>query len=91
MCAEYFDADVLKAEYEGSPPHVRGIPKEVRKVDNIDGITPACAGNTSPKKTRANANGDHPRMCGEYRLGLCHIDPQGGSPPHVRGILVVSR
>ena len=50
-----------------------------------EGITPACAGKSSPSCCFQRQTGDHPRMCGEKRP----VDGQSGlglgSPPHVRG------
>ena len=49
----------------GSPPRVRGT----AQVDSLtwfeEGITPACAGNRSHRKTRIDLKKDHPRVCGE--------------------------
>ena len=52
---------------------------------NTAGITPACAGKSSPLIFITLVNWDHPRVCGEKHnienLGGAEI----GSPPRVRG------
>ena len=50
----------------GSPPHARGIPRQLFIAVCIPGITPACAGNTRPYQQYASVHRDHPRMRGEY-------------------------
>ncbi len=53
-------------------------------------ITPACAGNTRERGRLSCPDRDHPRMCGEYAVNLASQAHKLGSPPHVRGILVLS-
>ena len=49
------------------------------------GITPAHAGKRQEKTGCWDANGDHPRTCGE-KMRLNHsITAAWGSPPHMRG------
>ena len=52
-------------------------------------ITPACAGKTKEVKQKVTYEKDHPRVCGEN--SQCHrLHTQGrGSPPRVRGKLMV--
>ena len=49
------------------------------------GITPACAGKSTPPQSDPAAGWDHPRMCGE-KLEAAQLNVgRQGSPPHVRG------
>ena len=49
------------------------------------GITPAHAGNTSFFPELDLDDWDHPRTCGEHRHCVQALDPNTGSPPHMRG------
>ena len=51
---------------QGSPPHARGILAKMNGIQNPNGITPACAGNTRLEPVLSSGIGDHPRMRGEY-------------------------
>ena len=69
----------------GSPPHARGkVGIEDDKIDEI-GITPACAGKSTPPSRRSAPRWDHPRMRGEKRCWTPWTAGRGGSPPHARG------
>ena len=50
----------------GSPPLARGILTMLMIQDGIEGITPACAGNTKRSVEIQNMSRDHPRLRGEY-------------------------
>ena len=53
-------------------------------------ITPACAGKSRQFGNTVGKTGDHPRVCGEK---LCHNElrlRQRGSPPRVRGKVVLA-
>ena len=50
-----------------------------------DGITPADAGKTPYRGSRHQADGDHPRGCGENAITLIMSLGQAGSPPRMRG------
>ncbi len=50
------------------------------------GITPACAGNTHDVTSLQIITWDHPRLRGEYVLGVTARNKTGGSPPLARGI-----
>ena len=68
----------------GSPPHVRerltGFPNDVSGI----GITPACAGKTTPILPGRLDAQDHPRMCGKDVHPRPFLPEMIGSPPHVR-------
>ena len=69
----------------GSPPRVRGEDiLEILKVD-LQGITPACAGRSSPARTARRPRKDHPRVCGEKEAASVCAEAGWGSPPRVRG------
>ena len=69
----------------GSPPHMRGTPQIASSLGERIGITPAYAGNTRANRTTGTDIKDHPRICGEHRLGLTPPTGSTGSPPHMRG------
>ena len=56
-------------------------------TDNRGGITPACAGKTSPARAQSPAGWDHPRVCGENKKRQVRAAVMKGSPPRVRGKL----
>ena len=74
------------AEYWGSPPRVRGL--RIRRADrrHLHRITPACAGTTSWPMGRSPKSRDHPRVCGDYMLGMLNGWIISKSPPRVRGL-----
>ena len=65
MCGEKCKRNRETGSRRGSPPHVRGKVIESICVCRHFGITPACAGKSEEAPTNADAEGDHPRMCGE--------------------------
>ena len=85
MCGEHNDMSVAVFASPGSSPHVRGA--RFRKVHAVGepGIIPACAGSTTCRNSRASADWDHPRMCGEHPMTCNDPAPPVGSSPHVRG------
>ena len=76
---------------KGSPPRVRGKVDFYYFYTPNRRITPACAGKRTGRLMGKPLPGDHPRVCGEK--ADCHV-PQCthlGSPPRMRGKVVVSR
>ena len=69
----------------GSPPRVRGTGLALRALWPLDGITPACAGNSPMPFPKRGASSDHPRVCGEQIFSPLLKTEYGGSPPRVRG------
>ena len=69
----------------GSPPQVRGKPKQKKVNRKKSRITPAGAGKTKPRRSDLFFAEDHPRRCGENSLESKGLDPSIGSPPQVRG------
>ncbi len=73
------------SESPGSPPRARGEPAQGRPGNYLSGITPACAGRTSPFGNPAPSGRDHPRVRGENigQPSCCNV--LVGSPPRARG------
>ena len=53
---------------KGSPPHVRGPRKFLKRLSGGIGITPACAGTTPLFPFFSSDCRDHPRMCGDHKV-----------------------
>ena len=53
-------------------------------------ITPAGAGKTRISSSRSGASEDHPRRCGENTPGGDAAFARAGSPPQVRGKLIIT-
>ena len=85
MCGEKMERSVKSGSVPGSPPHVRGKEAGTCLADEVQGITPACAGKSSCVLVGPSSDWDHPRMCGEKQLNQLQAMAQQGSPPHVRG------
>ena len=75
----------------GSPPLARGIPDVILSIVFLNGITPACAGNTVGAVLEQRYLWDHPRLRGEYTEYNNRKKQQSGSPPLARGILIQRR
>ena len=73
----------------GSPPRMRGKVSHVLFCEHRRKITPAYAGKRSLPSTLVSSSRDHPRVCGEkssYRLKAL---PAAGSPPRMRGKVIM--
>ncbi len=70
---------------QGSPPRARGTPFRGVLPQIQAGITPACAGNTSPSVELYYDGADHPRVRGEHAACPVSWRWSGGSPPRARG------
>ena len=68
MCGEQPHARSIIKTTPGSSPRVRGTEGKDGKVNETDGIIPACAGNSPEKLTKKNTIQDHPRVCGEQKV-----------------------
>ena len=51
----------------------------------VGGITPACAGRRRCALPERRSEQDHPRVCGEKKIGNVYRHGTVGSPPRVRG------
>ena len=85
MCGEKFLEVVQPIAEWGSPPRVRGKGLYSLSLVLRAGITPACAGKSSPHLRYSTSRWDHPRVCGEKENELREFAAQIGSPPRVRG------
>ena len=63
---EYRSTGKIATVLLGSPPLARGIQEQLAGFKDVDGITPACAGNTLPFYVPIDEAEDHPRLRGEY-------------------------
>ena len=85
VCGEKVVALVCTTCDMGSPPHVRGKAPILSRSDTEGRITPACAGKSRRRFRLLVQYQDHPRMCGEKKIGVLIRTRPTGSPPHVRG------
>ena len=85
MCGEHLRSCCNSTLEPGSSPHVRGAHTSPRNRRQAYGIIPACAGSTRFNRFKTEANGDHPRMCGEHVPQDQWQQLVSGSSPHVRG------
>ncbi len=69
----------------GSPPRARGERQLERDQLQGFGITPACAGRTTPLRRFRDSLPDHPRVRGENSDRIGHRERRFGSPPRARG------
>ena len=89
MCGEKYAGYFVGKAGEGSPPHVRGKGFSGFPALLLDGITPACAGKSCFWLLPGPLDRDHPRMCGEKRADARARARVIGSPPRMRGKVVV--
>ena len=85
MCGEQLRIAQTATNEQGSPPRVRGTEIHLPAFARMQGITPACAGNSKNIRRIIDIQGDHPRVCGEQWLDLTEGPGGLGSPPRVRG------
>ena len=89
VCGEQYKKCDARPYHTGSPPRVRGTENAVDDGDVAVGITPACAGNRPGRPCRPWAGWDHPRVCGEQIPTIDIPVEVMGSPPRVRGTVLV--
>ena len=85
MCGENLKRAGNIPLFMGSPPRVRGKLRACGKSGRNDRITPACAGKTILGSFANCRRKDHPRVCGENKVGFYKSPFEQGSPPRVRG------
>ena len=85
VCGEKGLRYLQNSSAEGSPPRVRGKGKPIFSVGLCRRITPACAGKSRTGIFHQGCKWDHPRVCGEKRMGFRESKFAEGSPPRVRG------
>ena len=76
---------------QGSSPRVRGIRCRSTVGSLLQGIIPACSGNTNPCLLGILGAWDHPRVFGEYLADHTTASCTMGSSPRVRGIPTETR
>ena len=74
----------------GSSPRVRGKQSAQGVEPELRGLIPACAGKTLQERLGVEADGAHPRVCGENRGAAAPAPLSYGSSPRVRGKLAHS-
>ena len=88
-CGEHFSPLRKLSMSPGSPPPMRGTHFCPSHRLICVRITPAHAGNTKKMRTKDILYQDHPRPCGEhYDITSCVVF-SSGSPPPMRGTLVL--
>ena len=85
MRGEYGAMPANQAATPGSPPHAWGILPPGTWRRSRFRFTPTCVGNTSAGLKTGMMPSVHPRACGEYIAGAMGVNPDSGSPPHMRG------
>ena len=90
MCGEKISGICRKCLSLGSPPRVRGKGIVHVFVSEEFGITPACAGKSALCVNGGARSRDHPRMCGEKTAREFITYLIQGSPPRMRGKVLLS-
>ena len=85
VCGEHSKTISVPTGHVGSSPRVRGTLKVARCRIVLEGIIPACAGNTVEAVAERRGVGDHPRVCGEHPSTIWPCAIGRGSSPRVRG------
>ena len=85
VCGEKQAAHSTWSAAPGSPPRVRGKGCGFSGFFDLLGITPACAGKSMYRTTETPWSRDHPRVCGEKRQQHYILWSLSGSPPRMRG------
>ena len=64
---------------------MRGTLGSGDETNELSGITPAYAGNTTSSNYARQHGRDHPRVCGEHCITSLMTAKPSGSPPRMRG------
>ena len=72
---------------QGSSPRTRGALGRPLDLKSPEGIIPAYAGSTAALHVQPGQRRDHPRVRGEHRESLPHLERYWGSSPRTRGAL----
>ena len=89
VCGEKRNQIVYNPCVKGSPPRMRGKASSTRFLPTRGRITPAYAGKRAVPFLSDSRARDHPRVCGEKHVLLLYIIECKGSPPRMRGKVVV--
>ena len=90
MCGEKRKKGAVPAPSPGSPPRMRGKGPQHLPPALQNGITPAYAGKSFGSFCFLSFRQDHPRVCGEKQAAVALPQPVLGSPPRMRGKVVLS-
>ena len=85
VCGEKARTLIVQDEPQGSPPRMRGKVNRNNERHFLQRITPAYAGKRERNEFSGIERWDHPRVCGEKRLGRAAGIRAPGSPPRMRG------
>ena len=90
LCGEKPETRASPETHAGSPPPMRGKVNFVQSQAEADRITPAYAGKRSSRRSAMHRKRDHPRLCGEKSACQSAGTGKTGSPPPMRGKVVLS-
>ena len=90
-CGENVTPPSQTRKSRGSPPRMRGKPNGVFVFSSGQRITPAHAGKTRIRIDTICKKRDHPRACGENPVFPTSVSGTSGSPPRMRGKLLVQK
>ncbi len=90
MCGEKRSSCCVAIRSVGSPPRVRGKVFHAFPPSDKLRITPACAGKSVTAGLKDLTGEDHPRVCGEKSCIRICSRSTAGSPPRVRGKVILS-
>ena len=89
VCGEKHQLPPFVQHFGGSPPRVRGKAHAAPWGVTTGGITPACAGKRPLNICWRRQKRDHPRACGEKPSAHFSTACCTGSPPHMRGKVIL--
>ena len=89
VCGEKAYSLVMSGSLWGSPPRMRGKAGGGRERHPAEGITPAYAGKRINGRVNQQDERDHPRVCGEKGSSTFWSRNHSGSPPRMRGKVLV--
>ena len=75
----------------GSPPPMRGKERMNAEIVTSIRITPAYAGKSRQRPPAECPDRDHPRLCGEKHRIRCSTSFPMGSPPPMRGKVIIDK
>ena len=85
VCGEHQRRHIDRCPAAGSSPRMRGAPSPAIRSCHCIRIIPAYAGSTTPEIVSPCNIWDHPRVCGEHRVGSSKMKSISGSSPRMRG------
>ena len=90
LCGEKVRLNAAVSANLGSPPPMRGKAVSRPSPPTRYRITPAYAGKSSRPQKITELTEDHPRLCGEKLYWLTISEKPPGSPPPMRGKVLLS-